>query len=53
MAEVFAALADPGRIRGDKRGKWTWWSIVPARIDSVRAALGFIAGRPSPGRGRR
>ena len=35
-------LADAGLIEGDKRGKWTWWRIVPDRLASVRDALGAI-----------
>jgi ArsR family transcriptional regulator len=34
------ALADAGLIVGDKRGRWMWWSIVPERLASLRAALG-------------
>jgi hypothetical protein len=30
-------LAQAGLIEGDKRGKWTWWRIVPERLASVRA----------------
>ena len=33
-------LADAGLIEGDKRGKWTWWRIVPDRLAAVRQALG-------------
>jgi len=32
-------LAQAGLIEGDKRGKWTWWRIVPARLAAVRQAL--------------
>jgi ArsR family transcriptional regulator len=32
-------LAEAGLIRGEKRGKWVWWALVPERIDEVRAAL--------------
>ncbi|MFI5047580.1 MAG: ArsR/SmtB family transcription factor [Acidimicrobiia bacterium] len=32
-------LADAGLIVGEKRGRWVWWSIVPARLDDVRTAL--------------
>ena len=35
-------LADAGLIEGDKRGKWTWWRIVPDRLTFVRDALGSI-----------
>ena len=33
-------LAEAGLIEGDKRGKWTWWRIVPSRLAAVRQALG-------------
>src|ERR1039457_7586873 len=33
-------LARAGLIEGDKRGKWTWWRIVPDRLTAVRQALG-------------
>jgi ArsR family transcriptional regulator, arsenate/arsenite/antimonite-responsive transcriptional repressor len=32
-------LADAGLIRGEKRGRWVWWSVVPARVAEVRNAL--------------
>jgi ArsR family transcriptional regulator, arsenate/arsenite/antimonite-responsive transcriptional repressor len=32
-------LADAGLIAGEKRGRWVWWSIVPARLAEVRDAL--------------
>lgn len=36
-------LADAGLIRGEKRGRWVWWSLVPERVDAVRASLGPVA----------
>ena len=33
-------LAEAGLIVGEKRGKWTWWQIVPARLQDVRRLLG-------------
>ena len=33
------ALADAGLIRGEKRGRWVWWSIVPERIARLGDAL--------------
>ncbi len=33
-------LAQAGLIEGDKRGKWTWWRIVPGRLATLRQALG-------------
>jgi ArsR family transcriptional regulator len=35
-------LAQAGLIEGDRRGKWTWWRIVPKRLAAVREALGGI-----------
>jgi ArsR family transcriptional regulator, arsenate/arsenite/antimonite-responsive transcriptional repressor len=32
-------LADAGLITGEKRGRWVWWSVVPARVAEVRDAL--------------
>jgi ArsR family transcriptional regulator len=33
-------LADAGLIVGERRGKWTWWQIVPERLEEVRRLLG-------------
>lgn len=33
-------LAEAGLLSGEKDGRWTWWSVVPARLRAVRAALG-------------
>jgi len=33
------ALADAGLILGEKQGRWVWWSLVPERMNAVRAAL--------------
>lgn len=33
-------LARAGLIEGEKRGKWTWWRIVPGRLTSLGRALG-------------
>jgi len=32
-------LAEAGLIAGEKRGRWVWWSVVPARVAEVRDAL--------------
>ena len=32
-------LADAGLISGEKRGRWVWYSIVPGRLDQLRATL--------------
>lgn len=33
-------LAEAGLIVGERRGKWTWWSVVPERLADVRRLLG-------------
>jgi ArsR family transcriptional regulator len=33
------ALAEAGLLVGERRGRWVWWSIVPERLDQLRAAL--------------
>ncbi|MHB1790700.1 MAG: ArsR/SmtB family transcription factor [Acidimicrobiales bacterium] len=33
-------LAEAGLISGEKRGRWTWWQANPARLASLRKALG-------------
>ena len=33
-------LADAGLIVGERRGKWTWWQIVPDRLEDLRRLLG-------------
>ncbi len=33
-------LADAGLIVGEKRGRWTWWRVAPARLATLRRALG-------------
>jgi ArsR family transcriptional regulator, arsenate/arsenite/antimonite-responsive transcriptional repressor len=33
-------LSEAGLITGDKRGKWTWWTVVPDRLADIRRALG-------------
>jgi len=32
-------LAEAGLIVGDKRGRWTWWRVVPDELAAGRAAL--------------
>jgi len=33
------ALVDAGLIEGEKRGRWVYWRVVPARVEALRAAL--------------
>jgi ArsR family transcriptional regulator len=33
-------LAEAGLIVGERRGKWTWWRVVPERLATVRHVLG-------------
>jgi ArsR family transcriptional regulator, arsenate/arsenite/antimonite-responsive transcriptional repressor len=32
-------LAEAGLIRGEKRGRWVWWQIVPERLAEVGRAV--------------
>jgi ArsR family transcriptional regulator, arsenate/arsenite/antimonite-responsive transcriptional repressor len=32
-------LSQAGLIEGDRRGKWTWWRIVPGQLEFLRHAL--------------
>jgi ArsR family transcriptional regulator, arsenate/arsenite/antimonite-responsive transcriptional repressor len=32
-------LVEAGLIRGEKRGRWVWWRIVPGRLDEARNSL--------------
>lgn len=42
-------LAEAGLITGEKAGRWVNWSVVPERLDQLRAAL---APDGAPGRSR-
>jgi ArsR family transcriptional regulator len=33
-------LAEAGLITGERRGKWTWWRIVPERLSALSRLLG-------------
>lgn len=33
-------LADAGLLVGERRGRWTWWRVVPGRLDALRRSLG-------------
>lgn len=33
-------LAEAGLLVGERRGRWTWWRLVPERLAAVRDALG-------------
>jgi ArsR family transcriptional regulator len=33
-------LSQVGLLVGEKRGRWTWWSVNSDRLSSVRKALG-------------
>lgn len=33
-------LSEAGLISGEKRGKWTWWSVVPERLAALSRLLG-------------
>jgi ArsR family transcriptional regulator len=36
-------LARAGLIEGDRRGKWTWWRIVPGQLEVLGRALNEAA----------
>lgn len=33
-------LVEAGLLIGDRRGKWTWWRVVPERLEDLRRVLG-------------
>jgi ArsR family transcriptional regulator, arsenate/arsenite/antimonite-responsive transcriptional repressor len=33
-------LAEAGLIEGEKRGRWTWWRVVPTQMERLGALLG-------------
>lgn len=33
-------LAEAGLLVGERRGKWTWWRVVPEQLQSLRRLLG-------------
>jgi ArsR family transcriptional regulator, arsenate/arsenite/antimonite-responsive transcriptional repressor len=33
-------LAEAGLLKGERRGKWTWWTVDHAALKSVRKLLG-------------
>lgn len=44
-------LADAGLVVADKRGKWSWYSVVPGRLEQLGDALAPSKG-PVNARGR-
>jgi ArsR family transcriptional regulator, arsenate/arsenite/antimonite-responsive transcriptional repressor len=32
-------LAEAGLIRGERRGRWVWWTAVPERLETIRQLL--------------
>ena len=32
-------LAEAGVIEGDKRGRWTYWRLLPSRLEALRSLL--------------
>lgn len=33
-------LVEAGLLSGERRGKWTWWRVVPGQLDALRKLLG-------------
>jgi ArsR family transcriptional regulator, arsenate/arsenite/antimonite-responsive transcriptional repressor len=46
-------LAGAGLIVGEKRGRWTWWRVVPEELDRVRGSFGVGENRAQSLDGRR
>jgi ArsR family transcriptional regulator len=40
VSHHLAVLTDAGLIRGERRGRWVWYSIVPERFLEMQLALG-------------
>lgn len=41
-------LAEAGLIRGDRRGRWVYWSLDPTRTSFLRDILGVRGTSPTP-----
>lgn len=39
VSHHLAVLVDAGILEREKRGRWAWYRLVPARLDAVRRAL--------------
>jgi ArsR family transcriptional regulator, arsenate/arsenite/antimonite-responsive transcriptional repressor len=46
-------LADAGLILGERRGRWTWWRVVPEEIRRLHESLGGGGDRSPSADGRR
>jgi len=33
-------LAEAGLLLGERRGRWTWWSVREERMEALRKAIG-------------
>jgi ArsR family transcriptional regulator len=40
VSHHLGALTEAGLLERDKRGKWAWYGVVPARLAVLRDALG-------------
>lgn len=40
VSHHLSVLVEAGLLRREKRGKWAWYSVVPARLAVLRDALG-------------
>ncbi|MFP3900072.1 MAG: ArsR/SmtB family transcription factor [Acidimicrobiia bacterium] len=43
-------LTEAGLVRGEKRGRWVWYSIVPERVELLRSLLDASCCRAPAGR---
>jgi ArsR family transcriptional regulator len=39
VSHHLSALVDAGLLTREKRGKWAWYQLVPARLSALQAAL--------------
>jgi ArsR family transcriptional regulator len=43
VSHHMAVLVDAGFVAREKRGRWTWYRLVPERLDEVRRVLGVTS----------
>lgn len=41
-------LTEAGLVKGDRRGRWVWYSLVPERFAALRSALDVSLPQPVP-----
>jgi ArsR family transcriptional regulator, arsenate/arsenite/antimonite-responsive transcriptional repressor len=46
ISHHLSVLHDAGLVERDKRGRWVWYRVVPARVQVLRDALAVSAASP-------